>query len=163
MRRLFACIVFALAPLGAHANTDLAKQWGAEATRLSEQTMTMIHTLDMGQTTEVSERFALDVYRFGRTSADLARWIDQSDGPNDLGCIFRGMAKESETQLISLETDFDLLAQRDSLTRLAGMFADAEIISIAAQRRSPSTGRVVATLKGSCSAQPQRISAIRGF
>lgn len=163
MKRLLACLLFALAPLGAQANTDLAQQWGAEATRLSEQTMTMIHSLDMGQSTEVSERFALDVYRFGRTSADLARWIDQSDGPNDLGCIFRGMAKESEAQLTSLETDFDILAQRDSLMRLAGMFADAEIISIAAQRRSPTTGRVANTLKNSCSAEPQRISANRWF
>ena len=163
MKRLLACIFFALAPLGAHANSDLAQQWGVEATRLSEQTMTMIHALDMGQSTEVSERFALDVYRFGRTSADLARWIDQSDGPNDLGCIFRGMAKESEAQLTSLETDFDILAQRDSLMRLAGMFADAEIISIAAQRRSPTTGRVAATLKDSCTAEPQRVSVNRWF
>ena len=163
MRRLLACILFALTPLGAQANTDLAQQWGVEATRLSEQTMTMIHALDMGQSTEVSERFTLDVYRFGRTSADLAHWIDQSDGPSDLGCIFRGMAKESEAQLTSLETDFDILAQRDSLMRLAGMFADAEIISIAAQRRSPTTGRVAATLKDSCIAEPQRISANRWF
>lgn len=157
MKRLLACLFFAVLPLSAHANTDLARQWGQEASRLSEATSEFIFALDMGQSAEIPETFALDVYRFGRTSSDLARWIDSSNGPNDLGCIFRGMAAESEDQLIALETEAGLVEHRASLRRLAAMFADAEVIAIAAQRRTPTAGRVATTLKQTCAADPQAI------
>lgn len=159
MIRLLACLFFAALPLSAQANTDLARQWGIEASRLSEETAQIIHAVDMGETPEISEHLALDIYRFGRTSADLAKWIDSSNGPQDLGCIFRGMALESETQLGALEADFDLLEQRSSLIRLSAMFADAEIIAIAAQRRTPSVGRVATTLKQTCAADPNSVMA----
>ena len=157
MKRLLACLFFAVLPLSAHANTDLARQWGQEASRLSETTSEFIYALDMGQSADIPETFALDVYRFGRTSSDLARWIDSSNGPNDLGCIFRGMAAESEDQLMALETETGLVEHRASLRRLAGMFADAEVIAIAAQRRTPTAGRVATTLKQTCAADPQAI------
>lgn len=157
MIRLLACLFFAALPLSAQANTDLARQWGVEASRLSEETAQAIYALDMGETPEISEHFALEVYRFGRTSSDLAAWIDSSSGPQDLGCIFRGMALESETQLGALETERDTLEQRASLVRLSAMFADAEIIAIAAQRRAPTVGRVATTLKQTCAADPKAV------
>lgn len=157
MKRFLACLLFAALPFSAHASTDLARQWGQEASRLSEETANYIYALDMGQSAEIPDTFALDVYRFGRTSSDLARWIESSNGPNDLGCIFRGMATESEDQLATLEADPDVIAHRASLRRLAAMFADAEIIAIAAQRRSPTAGRVATTLKQTCAADPQSV------
>lgn len=157
MKRLLTCLVFAALPFSAHASTDLAQQWGIEAHRLSQETMQMLLAVDMGQTPEISDTYALDVYRFGRTSADLATWIDTSKGPNDLGCIFRGMASESNDQLEALETEADVLDQRASLTRLATMFADAEIIAVAAQRRTPTTGRVANQMHSVCGADPATI------
>ncbi|MCR9269195.1 MAG: hypothetical protein NXH72_04315 [Hyphomonadaceae bacterium] len=157
MKRLLACLFIAAAPLSAHASSDLARQWGHEASRLSVETTSFIYALDMGETAEISDSFALDVYRFGRTSADLAKWIDAANGPNDLGCIFRGMANESEDQLIALDSKHDALQRRESLRRLAAMFADAEMIAIAAQRRSPTTGRVATTLKTACAADPKAV------
>lgn len=157
MKRLISCLAFAALPLSAQASTDLAQQWGVEAHRLSQETTQMLLAVDMGQIPEISDTYALDVYRFGRTSADLATWIDTSKGPNDLGCIFRGMASESSDQLEALETDSDLLDQRASLTRLATMFVDAEIIAIAAQRRTPTVGRVANQMHSVCGADPASV------
>ena len=152
MKRFLACLSLIAAPLSAEASTELARQWGVEAVRLSAETSSLIASVDMGEAAQISDTFALDVYRFGRTSADLARWIDHSNGPGDLGCIFRGMASESETQLIELEAPASQGEQRESLRRLAEMFADAEIIAIAAQRRAPARAVGVHTSANSCAA-----------
>ncbi|MEL7032694.1 MAG: hypothetical protein AAGL97_01525 [Pseudomonadota bacterium] len=153
MKRLLVCLCLFAAPLTANANTDLARQWGMEASRLSLETSNLMAAVDMGESADITDTFALDVYRFGRTSADLARWIDHSNGPNDLGCIFRGMAAESETQLIELESTPGALDQRESLRRLSVMFADAEIIAIAAQRRAPARAVGVTAPTASCAAE----------
>ena len=152
MKRLFASLILAALPLSAQASTDLAHQWGLEASRLSAETSTLIDAVDTGRPADVTDTYVLDVYRFGRTSADLAKWIDGSNGPNDLGCIFRGMAAESEVQLEHLETSDETLTHRESLRRLASMFADAEMIAVAAQRRAPTPGLISAAPKASCAA-----------
>ena len=108
------------------------RQWGQEASRLSVETAQLIHAVDLGQRLEISETYTLDVYRFGRTSADLARWIDGARGPGDLGCLLRSMAAESEDQLIALEDPAG--AQRDSLSRLAVLFSNAERVASVAQK-----------------------------
>ena len=87
MKRLLTSCLLLLLPLSAQASTDLAQQWGKEAGRLSSQTVDMMLAIDLGEDMTLTDQFALDVYRFGRTSADLAVWIDNSKGPNDLGCI----------------------------------------------------------------------------
>ncbi|MEO1189805.1 MAG: hypothetical protein AAFW60_12110 [Pseudomonadota bacterium] len=162
MKRLLACLCLFAAPLYAHANTDLARQWGQEAGRLSLETSSLISAVDMGESADITDTYALDVYRFGRTSADLARWIDHSNGPNDLGCIFRGMAAESETQLMELESTPAAPEQRESLRRLAVMFADAEMIAIAAQRRAPASAVGVHTPRNSCAADAEMaLNALR--
>ena len=152
MKRLLACLAVSISPLAAEASTDLAREWGAEANRLSAETAQLIHAVDLGQRADISDRYALDLYRFGRTSQDLAIWIDDSNGPKDLGCIFRGMAAESEDQLEQLELSDAPTARRESLRRLASMFADAEMIAVAAQRRAPTPGLAATGTKASCAA-----------
>ena len=152
MKRLLACLAISISPLAAEASTDLAREWGAEANRLSAETAQLIHAVDLGQRADISDRYALDLYRFGRTSQDLAIWIDDSNGPKDLGCIFRGMAAESEDQLEQLELSDAPTARRESLRRLASMFADAEMIAVAAQRRAPTPGLAATGTKASCAA-----------
>ena len=132
LKRLAACLILTALPLSAQASTDLARQWGQEASRLSVETAQLIHAVDLGQPLEISETYTLDVYRFGRTSADLARWIDGARGPGDLGCLLRSMAAESEDQLIALEDPAS--TQRDSLNRLAILFSNAERIASVAQK-----------------------------
>ncbi|MEL6861014.1 MAG: hypothetical protein AAGL11_04185 [Pseudomonadota bacterium] len=152
MKRLLSCLIFAALPLSAEASTELARQWGLEAGRLSAETSHLILAVDMGEPAFVSDRYALDIYRFGRTSADLAQWIDASDGPNDLGCIFRGMAAESETQLTALESSEESAPDRENLRRLASMFADAEMIAVAAQIRAPAPGHIARQGERACPA-----------
>ena len=134
LKPLFACAAIATLPLSAEASANLARQWGLEASRLSAETTDMILTVDQGQSLEVPGTYALDVYRFSRTSAELARWVDTAHHSNTLSCIFRGMAAESEDQLFILESPNGTQAQRESLSRLANMFSDAERVAIAAQR-----------------------------
>lgn len=157
MKRLFAALLCFALPLSAHANSNLAQQWGAEANRLSAQTFELIHAVDMGETADITDIYALDIHRFGRTSSELARWIDQSDGPEDLGCIFRGMAAEARDQLNALEDSSAAEDTRKSLSRLAGMFTDAEIIALAAQRPSQDARRVTSKVKMSCSAEAHAV------
>ena len=152
MKRLLTSCLLLLLPLSAQASTDLAQQWGKEAGRLSSQTVDMMLAIDLGEDMTLTDQFALDVYRFGRTSADLAVWIDNSKGPNDLGCIFRGMAAESEAQLQTLETSTETQPQRESLRRLASVFADAEMIAIAAQQRAPAPSLISKSSHATCSA-----------
>ena len=157
MKRLIASFILMLTPLSAHASTDLAQQWGEEAGRLSGATADMMLAIDLGQDMVLTDTFALDVYRFGRTSADLAVWIDDTKGPNDLGCIFRGMAAESETQLQTLETSTDIQPKRESLRRLASVFADAEMIAIAAQHRAPTPGLTSKSSHATCAADTNAV------
>ena len=152
MKRLLTSCLLLILPLSAQASTNLAQQWGKEAGRLSSQTVDMMLAIDLGEDMTLTDQFALDVYRFGRTSADLAVWIDNSKGPNDLGCIFRGMAAESETQLQTLETSTETQPQRESLRRLASVFADAEMIAIAAQQRAPAPSLISKSSHATCSA-----------
>ncbi len=152
MKRFLICLFCAALPLQAAASTDLARQWGAEASRLSLETSELIFAVDRGEPMDLTDRFTLDIYRFGRTSADLAHWVDSSSGPHDLGCIFRGMAAESEEQLLILDSEAALTEQRESLRRLASMFSDAELIAVAAQRRAPMPGLASVKPTSTCSA-----------
>lgn len=152
MKRLLVSLFCAALPLQAAASTDLARQWGVEASRLSLETSELIFAVDRGEPMDLTDRFALDIYRFGRTSADLARWVDSSNGPHDLGCIFRGMAAESEGQLLILDSEAALTERRESLRRLAAMFSDAELIAVAAQRRAPMPGLASQKPASTCSA-----------
>jgi len=153
MSLLLTCFGMFMGPGGAEGTTDLAREGGVEAGRRSLETADLITAVDLGNSSNISETYMLDVYRFGRTSADLAKWLDTSNGPNDLGCIFRGMATESETQLIELETSQAKTEHRESLRRLAVMFADAEMIAIAAQKRAPAYAVGVSTPPSTCTAQ----------
>ena len=157
MKRLLTSCLLLFLPLSAQASTDLAQQWGKEASRLSGTTANMMLAIDLGEDMALTDEFALDVYRFGRTSADLAVWIDDTKGPNDLGCIFRGMAAESETQLRTLETSTEIQPRRESLRRLASVFADAEMIAVAAQHRAPTPGLISQASHATCTADTKAV------
>ena len=157
MKRLITSFILLLFPLSAGASIDLAQQWGQEAGRLSGETANMMLAIDLGEDVTLTDAFALDVYRFGRTSADLAIWIDDTKGPNDLGCIFRGMAAESESQLETLETSTDIQPKRESLRRLASVFADAEMIAIAAQHRAPTPSLISKSSHATCSVDTKAV------
>lgn len=150
MTRLLLCFFMFLFPLGAQANPELARYWGLEANRLSTQTSDLMHSIDTGQALEISDTYVIDIHRFGRTSTQLALWNDRANGPNALGCFFRGLAMDAENSLSGLEARADLRQRRESLLQLSAMFSDAQVIAIAAQRRKPASGRVVSLLGANC-------------
>lgn len=139
MKRLFPLLFLTLGfcALAAHASPNMAQMWGKDAASLEKQTADLIANIDMGGKNKVPEDYILTVSRFGRTAGGLAIWNDNSGGPKDLGCIFRGMSEESENQTLALLDVEDVLIARDHLKRLEGMFSDAQLIARAAAAQSP--------------------------
>lgn len=127
MKRLIASFVLVALPFSAAASPELARDWGTKASTLYEDTVELLESDD-----SIPDSYETEIGRFALTAGRLGSWIDGSGGPSDLGCIFRGMAEEGETQLLALESADTPDAREDSLTRLATMFSDAEAIAAAA-------------------------------
>ena len=119
---LALCLAF-IAPGALADETDLAREWGAKAGFLYEDTAAGL------QGGALPPRYEDDLMRFAVTADRLGAWIDATGRPHDLGCIFRGMADEAELQLSQLQTPSTRTA---ALRRLATMFNDAENIGLAA-------------------------------
>lgn len=160
MKRLLIALALSLSlsGLSAHASPEMAEMWGEDAASLKQQTSDLIAKIDMGGNNHVPEAYVLNVSRFGRTASGLAIWNDTSGGPKDLGCIFRGMAAESEDQTLDLLGIEDVLVARDHLKRLESMFADAQIVARAAAAQSPTP--TLSTNHGS-EACPMELEAAR--
>jgi len=160
MKRLFIALIFSfgLSGLSALASPEMAEIWGKDAAALKQQTSDLIANIDMGGKNEVPESYILNVSRFGRTADGLAIWNDTSGGPKDLGCIFRGMAAESEDQTLDLLDIEDVLVARDHLKRLEGMFSDAQLIARAAAAQSPTPTLSTNHAKEAC---PMELEAAR--
>ncbi|MEM9055141.1 MAG: hypothetical protein AAGB16_07435 [Pseudomonadota bacterium] len=137
MKRLLLAFGLLALPVTAQASPEEAQIWGQDAAKLEIQTSQLIKVIDMGRKTAPSEDYILGLSRFGRSASNLAVWNDRESGPADLGCIFRGMATESETQTLSLLEQTDALEARDTLKRLESMFSDAQLIAKAAAAQTP--------------------------
>ena len=136
LKRLLMTAAIMATPLAAQASPELAKDWGAQAAILSLETTGLITSIDRDETAIASDDYYIRLDKFARTSATLGKWIDATDGPHDLGCIFRGMKVEASTQGEALDIAQENTAKRATLKRLATMFADADMISEAASRRA---------------------------
>ncbi len=145
MKRVVAIISLAFAvAMPASASPELASDWGKKAAELYDQTV----AIREGE--RAPARYNDELARFSVTASRLARWIDAEGGPADLGCIFRGMADESEAQLGALES-----GRKDvAIDRLTLMFSDAELISAASIRAVTRNARGADDMTGSCPARP---------
>jgi len=152
MKRLIAAFVLFAAPLSAQASPQLASEWGHRAANLHAETTDLITAIDTGAQLDVTLQFLIDIERFSSTATKLGTWIDTSEGAQDLGCIFRGMAAEGQLQLETLDTAADLTKSREALRRLATMFADAELIALASTRRSAMPNSATTAQAQSCPA-----------
>lgn len=136
MKRLICAMAAFILPSMAYASPELATEWGQEAAELHAQTTVLITVIDIGDRPDLNLDYLMDVQRFTTTARSLGTWIDTSDGAKDLGCIFRGMAQEGSDQLTALDEATDSPSTRSALSRLATMFADAEVISVASTHRT---------------------------
>ena len=110
----------------ASASPALARSWSEEAAELHTQIEAMdTHTLP------VDLRFRLQ--RFGRTATRLSTsGSEDAPLPEDLGCIFRGMAEETDLQLSSFADDSSEAARVQAEERLSKMLEDAVSVGEAA-------------------------------
>ncbi len=104
---------------------------------------------------QIDPDFISGLQRFGVLSSQIAADIDAKDGPKDLGCIYRGMAEETDVQLQALSASHTGADQAAALERLISMLDDAMMVSEAAARalssETPDEGSITV---GSCSASP---------
>ncbi len=160
MKRLIVVFALFAAPLGALASPQLASDWGKHAASLHAETTDLISAIDTGAHPDVTLSYLIDIKRFSSTATRLGLWIDASEGAQDLGCIFRGMADEGELQLEALDTSVDLIKSREALRRLAAMFADAELIALSSTRRSAMPRSATNAQDQSCPASATRAFAV---
>lgn len=154
MKRLVAIFALFALPLTAQASPQLAQDWGGKAASLHAETTALITEIDSGLHPEIDLTYLIEIERFAATAGRLGSWIDTSEGPADLGCIFRGMAAEGERQINTLDTANDLSDRRTALRRLATMFADAEMIAVATSRQRLRTSETAAH---TCPADPAMV------
>lgn len=146
MRCLITAACLAGLTLPAQASPELALDFGNEAAMLYTETA---HALAGAP---LPERFEDDLVQFSVTAGRLAAWVDRSGRPSDLGCIFRGMSEEAAGQLDAMTQSG---ARAASLRRLAALFHDAQMISLAARYAKPSETQGQAdTALASCPADP---------
>ena len=139
------CLVFAV-PTATADEAELARDWGAKAGQLYQETVAGLHGEDL------SNRFEDDLARFAVTADRLGSWVDESSRSHDLGCIFRGMADEAELQMSLLEQPG---RRGEALHRLATLFNDAENIGLAATYAEPETVPGAGAADMSCPANPE--------
>ncbi|MCI4645746.1 MAG: hypothetical protein MRY64_13280 [Hyphomonadaceae bacterium] len=123
LKLFFAALCLAALAPAALADEILAREWGAEAGHLYEETAEVLNGAAL------PARYEDELVRFAVTADRLGNWIDATDRPHDLGCIFRGMADEAEVQLHMLHLPG---ARQRALRRLATLFHDAESLALAA-------------------------------
>ena len=158
MKRLIASLILSALPFSASASPDLARDWGMRASTLYQETVGLLES--DGDLSDVPESYQTEIARFALTAGRLGSWIDGSGGPSDLGCIFRGMAQEGETQLSALENAETPGAREQSLKRLATMFSDAESIGAAAAlSQGDPEAMPQHTGSGTCAANPEATSS----
>lgn len=158
MKRLLAILALSLLPFSAAASPQLANEWGAKASELYGETAALIEASDAGETVRVPDAYSTEIGRFSVMAGRLGAWIDGNDGPSDLGCIFRGMAEEGETQLTALDEAATADETHAALKRLATMFSDAEAIAAAAAHSGGEADAPAPTAHAtSCAANPDAI------
>lgn len=141
---LALCVAFAV-PAALADEADLAREWGAKAGFLYEDTAAGL------QSGALPPHYEDDLMRFAVTADRLGTWIDATGRPHDLGCIFRGMADEAELQLDQLQ---EPTAREGALRRLATLFNDAENIGLAASYAQPGAEGPEVGAPMSCPANP---------
>lgn len=113
--------------LMAHASPNLARAWGEQAAELHE-------ILAKTSSSELPAALETDLIRFGRIAIRLSKaGTAEHPMPEDLGCIFRGMAEETTVQLEKWHETDDAAAIADAKDRLLAMLKDATIVSQASE------------------------------
>ncbi len=156
---LFA-LVLGLATATASASPETAENWGVQASKIYDDAASMITGIDQNSFHGLAPDFEDRLIRFASTASYLGGWTDETQNAPDLGCIFRGMAEESELQLIALENAQSAKEMKAALGRIATMADDAQSIAVASAHAGR-TGEQVAP-SGQCLSNSVLVDHILG-
>lgn len=134
---IFACAVFSvIAPFApAQAGPQEARHLQAQATHLlSDAHTTLDHALSAPALSppEPSPAFISGLQTFGLAASRLSLDLENAGGPQDMRCIFRGMAEETGVQLDAIMQAQTGAEQADALERIISMLDDAGLVAKAA-------------------------------
>lgn len=124
IRPILAAAAFIACLLPANASPELAKEWSRKAAKLYSFT----HELDALPKPESA--YLQEFEWFSVTAARLAIWSDTANKPADFGCIFRGIAAESEEQVFTLLDAPGKIDLKTLKRDLSPLFSDAEMIGL---------------------------------
>lgn len=156
-----ALALISAAPVAA-ASPELAEAWGVKASKLYSDTVELLDAAKRGDAPALTPEYVSDLERFSLTATRLGSWNDTAKGAADFGCIFRGMAQETELQLIEIEDAEDAGERAPALQRLVRMLDDAQMIASAAAY-SARHGKSAQTDQGprACPANPAMIETLK--
>ncbi|HPF23334.1 MAG TPA: hypothetical protein PK417_07645 [Hyphomonas sp.] len=132
MKRVLMPFVFALLANPASASPELAKLWAAKAAGLSAQSETLLNAARRGEAPDLDEDYLIELERFVLNAGRLGAWSDSAGSPAAMGCSFRRLGEEAETQLDALEGARTARASEMALARLIVLLHDARDLSTAA-------------------------------
>lgn len=164
MKRILIPFTFTLLAGPAAASPELAEIWGAKAATLSAQSADLLIAAQHGRLPALDEDYVIELERFALNATRLGSWNDVSGGPAALGCTFRSLGAEAESQLEALEAAHTAHSSETALLHLMTLFDDAQDLSSAAAwaARHRSTGPEAASVTNgpaACPGAPDRIAA----
>ena len=164
MKRVLIPFTFALLAGPAAASPELAELWGAKAATLSAQSADLLDAARHGRMPALDEDYVIELERFALNATRLGMWSDASGGPAALGCTFRSLGAEAESELDALEAADTARSTETALSQLMTLFDSAQDLSTAAAwaARHHSTQPETASAANSpdaCPGTPGRIAA----
>jgi hypothetical protein len=135
MKRFFYFVAAMMLATTAAFADGLSRQVGAEASRLLVEVdgaRKLANARPALKPQPLTPTLVTDLQRFGLAASRLSLEIDARGGPEDLKCIFRGMAEETGKQLAAVSSAATGAQQAMALSRLSLMLSDAARIAPAA-------------------------------
>lgn len=164
MKRVLLPLTLTLLAGPAAASPELAELWGAKAATLSAQSADLLNAAQHGRMPALDEDYVIELERFALNATRLGSWSDASGSPAALGCTFRSLGAEAESQLEALEAAHTVRSSEIALAQLMTLFDDARDLSSAAawaarHRSTQPEAASAANGPDACPGTPSRIAA----
>ena len=142
MSRFCAPLIVACLALALFAPLAPAQAGPQEAQRLQTQAALLLDNARISLDTalsapalappDLSPAFVAGLQAFGLAASRLSLEIENAGGPQDMRCIFRGMAEETGAQLDAMMLAHTGADQAAALERIVSMLDDAKLVARAA-------------------------------
>jgi len=160
LKHTLAALILALSASAASASPETAENWGLQASDIYNDAAAMMTSIDQRSFDGITPDFEDRLIRFASTASYLGGWTDETQTSPDLGCIYRGMAEESELQLIAVENAQTAADLKAALSRIATMADDAQSIAVASAHAGRTGEQVAPT--GQCLSNTTLVDHVLG-